>query len=383
MKSRAAGVGDLQALQQAVEESGLAGIVIATPENVRYAGDVAISTQRNIRHRPAYVLWPVNQDPVFVVAQNELARIRRGSWIERTSCYREFTSSPMEALAQAILDCGLAEAALGCELEYMPAAYVEELKRLLPRARIVACDDLLRRRRMIKTRAEIEILRHAAVATQRAIERTFAAAREGDGEFDLMRRLSDQLIASGAERIHSVHIYGGPNAGGPHMGPTARKLTAGDLVKADLCGVFDSYVSNVGRTAVVGEPSDDDGRAWARLYEIHRRVMDMVRPGARGSELYRAAEDLYAKAGFALGHPNNGHSIGLEVHERPQIGPREDLAYEPGMVTTVETRVRLSEERTLHIEDMLQVDEGGAIPLSDPSANRVLHIIPADGPTRT
>lgn len=382
MRSRAEAVGNLQRLQQAVEASGLAAVVLATPENVRYAGDVAISTQRNIRHRPAYVLWPANQDPVFVVVHNELARIRRGSWIERTSTYREFASSPMQALAQAIADCGLSRSAIGCEMEYMPAAYVGELQGLLPQARLLACDDLPRRVRRVKTDAETQILALAAMATQDAIERTFAASCAGEDEFMLMRRLSDGLIGAGAERVHSVHIYGGPNAAGPHMGPSARRLAPGDLVKADLCGVFDSYVTNVGRTAVVGAPADELARTWSRFYGIHRRLLDRVLPGVRGRELYRTAEELYAQAGFALGHPNNGHSIGLEVHERPQLAPLEELAYEPGMVTTVETRVRLSEDRSLHLEDMLLVREGGPVPLTDPLANRVLHVIEACGPAQ-
>src|SRR4051812_18072287 len=93
LKTRADAVGDLRALQAAIDGSGFDAVVAATPENVRYASDVFIPTQRNIRHRPAYVLWPVGQDPLFVIAENEQGRVRRGSWIQRTACYREFESS--------------------------------------------------------------------------------------------------------------------------------------------------------------------------------------------------------------------------------------------------------------------------------------------------
>ena len=338
MRSDTGYAANRDSLHAAVASSGTDAVVLATPENVRYAGGLAISTQRNIRHRPAFVFWPANREPVFVVVESELARIRRGSWIEQTACYREFGTSPMEALAAAVSGQGLAQAVIGCELEYMPAALVDELRQRLPQARIVGCDQTLRRVRMLKSPEEIEILACAGQATSQAIERTFAAARLGDDEYRLHRSLCDELMSSGAERIHSAHIYGGAHAVGPHMGPSSRSLQAGDLVKADLCGVFDSYISNVGRTAVVGAPSTEDVRAWAALYDIHRRLMELLRPGSTGQALYRAAQELYARAEFTLRHPNNGHCIGLEVHERPQLGPNEEVAYQPGMVTTVETR---------------------------------------------
>ena len=374
MKTRAQASGNLAGLEQAVSAAGLDAIVLATPENVRYGGDVALSTQRNIRHRPAFVVWHAGAEPVFVVAENEVGRVRRGSWIERTSTYREFGTSPMQALAAALG----AQARIGCELDYMPFAQVEQLRALLPGTQVVACDELVRQVRRIKTPREIELLTRGAQATEQAILRTFAGAREGEDERRLMRRLSDELIGGGAERVHSAHIYGGPNAGGPHMGPTHRRLQRGDLVKADLCGVFDGYVTNVGRTAVVGAADPEVAQAFERLHALHHRLVERLRPGAIGRDLYAEAQRLYRDAGFELRHPNNGHAVGLEVHERPQIGPHEDLAFEPGMVVTVESRVRLSEVASLHLEDMVLVTLQGPTVLTAAWADASPFVIPAN-----
>jgi Xaa-Pro dipeptidase len=375
VKTRSDAVGDLHGLQGAIDASGFDAVVAATPENVRYASDVSIPTQRNIRNRPAYVLWPAGQDPLFVIAETEQARVRRGSWIQRTVCYREFESSPMQALAQALTESGLTSGRIGCELEFMPAAYVADLSRLLPNLTIGACDDVFRRVRMVKTAREIEILSAGARATERAILATFATAHAGEDERSLMRRLSDAIVQGGAERVPFLHIYGGPNAAGPHLGPTARPIHAGDVVKADAGGSFDLYLSNVGRTAIVGRPSNEDAGVWAALRSIHRRVTEMLRPGEQGREIFRAADGMYRDAGFALKHPNNGHSIGLEVHERPQIGPHEDLRYRDGMVTTVETRLRFSETRSFHIEDFVQITRDGARVVTTAFPNDELFVI--------
>ena len=56
-----------------------------------------------------------------------------------------------------------------------------------------------------------------------------------------------------------------------------------------------------------------------------------------------------------LGHSHNGHGIGLNVHERPIINPHEDIPYEPGMITTVETRMRWVGRLGYHMEDIIEI----------------------------
>lgn len=374
-KTMADAIGDLEGLKRAIARSGLDAIVIATPENVRYAGDVHIPTQRNIRHRPAYIVWPASEDPVFVIAGSEQGRVARGSWIRETRHYEEFGKTPMQALAEVLAERGLARGRIGCELEFVPAASVAELQGRLDALRIESCDAMLRRARMLKTPREIAVLRDAAAATAKAILATFATARIGEDERSLVRRLSGHIMESGAERVPFVHVYGGPNAGLPHLGPTSRALAPGDLVKADAGGAHESYLSNVGRTAIVGRPEPELAKAWELLRGVHAQVIEMLRPGVTGRDVFAAADECYRRAGLWLRHPNNGHGIGLEVHERPIIGPHEDIAYEPRMVTTVETRCSISPVASFHIEDLVVIGEHGAEPVATAFPNDELFVI--------
>ncbi len=374
-KTMADALGNLAGLKGAIACSGLDAILIATPENVCYAGDLYIPTQRNIRHRPAYVVWPASAEPVYVIAESEQGRVRSGSWIRRTHHYREFETTPMQAVAEVLAENGLAKGRIGCELDFLPSAYARDLQQRLPQMHVQPCDALLMHIRMIKTTRELAVLSHAARATAKAILATFATARAGEDERSLMRRLSTHILQSGAERVPFVHIYGGANAAGPHMGPTDRALREGDLVKADAGGSFASYLSNIGRTAVVGRPGAELAKVWASLSGIHASAMDMLRPGITGREVYAAVSERYRNAGFELRHSNNGHGIGLEVHERPIIGPWEDVPYAPGMVTTVETRLKLSPAESLHLEDLVLITGAGAEPVTTAFAHDQLLVI--------
>lgn len=58
---------------------------------------------------------------------------------------------------------------------------------------------------------------------------------------------------------------------------------------------------------------------------------------------------------------HNGHSIGLNGHEHPIISPHENIPYEPGMITTVETRVRWAGKVGYHMEDIIEITAGEPI----------------------
>lgn len=57
------------------------------------------------------------------------------------------------------------------------------------------------------------------------------------------------------------------------------------------------------------------------------------------------------------------------------ISPHEALAYAPGMVTTVETRVRWVGEKGLHMEDLILVTDDAPVLLSDAFDNEEIFVI--------
>ena len=91
-------MGDLDALEHAVNASAFEAVIAVSPENVRYAGDVHIASQRSIRDRLAFVVWPKDRSPMMLVCSIEAAYVRDNSWIEDVRTYQEFGVDPMAAL---------------------------------------------------------------------------------------------------------------------------------------------------------------------------------------------------------------------------------------------------------------------------------------------
>ncbi len=178
-----------------------------------------------------------------------------------------------------------------------------------------------------------------------------------------------------ADTVAFNHINAGPNTGYPHASPTQYKLQPGDMLKADSGGFYSDYYSNVGRTAKMGKPTAKEIDLWKRLRAIHHEIADMLRPGRTGRELFARATELHALHDIPFPYAHNGHGIGLSVHEHPLISPHEEIAYEAGMVSTVETRARWVGKAGYHMEDLYLVTDGAPVLLSDTFDNEEILVV--------
>ena len=74
--------GDMAGMRRAIEASEFDAVVAVSPENVRYIGDVVISTQTSILDRLAMIVWAKGSDPVYVICKVETGYVQRESWIQ-------------------------------------------------------------------------------------------------------------------------------------------------------------------------------------------------------------------------------------------------------------------------------------------------------------
>lgn len=358
-------VGNVPRLRQAIQDSDFDLVVAASPENVLYTSDAFVSTQIDIRDRLALIAWDGHRDPAFVLCRVEEGFVRQESWIQDIRAYKEFVTSPIDLLAEVIREFGAERGHVGIEMEYLGAGYLLQLQKLLPNVRWSACEPLFDRVRMYKTPREREIMAGAFRGTEKALKEAFEATRPGDTERDMCFRLCDGILRSGAESVAFSHINAGPNTGFPHMDPSDYQARVGDMLKADAGGRYKRYYSNVGRTAKLGPLNDEDRSWWGRLREIHHEIIDMCRPGNSGRQLFERATALHEQHDIPFPYAHNGHSLGLLVHEHPLVSPHEELVYEAGMMTTVETRVRWVGDRGYHMEDLIEITDGAPIVRSD------------------
>ena len=143
--------------------------------------------------------------------------------------------------------------------------------------------------------------------------------------------------------------------------PLGNKLIErGDVVNWDICGQYRGYSIDTSRTRVVGAPSAEQLAAYDVALEMSRAVRAAMVPGAVTTDLLRLADDVARSSGFGLWEMFLGHGIGLDCHERPDMGI-EELVLKANMVITVEPRIALDGRFLLANEDMVLVTDKGGI----------------------
>jgi Xaa-Pro aminopeptidase len=169
-----------------------------------------------------------------------------------------------------------------------------------------------------------------------------------------MRRL-------GAEKpSFETIVAGGARSALPHAQPTGAKLEAGSLVVVDMGAFQDGYASDMTRMLFLGNPNGKVKRAYRAVLEAQLAAEDAVRAGVPAARVDAVARKVLKGYGLerAFVH-STGHGLGLEIHERPRVGKREQQKLEAGMAITIEPGVYLEGWGGIRIEDTVVVTPGG------------------------
>jgi Xaa-Pro aminopeptidase len=230
----------------------------------------------------------------------------------------------------------------------------------MPGVHFVTAASFLREFRMVKDDSELDKLREAGRRTDKAIELFLGEHFVGLTERALARRLRELLANEGLSGPGAI-IASGPNGASPHHGASDREVVSGDAVVIDCGGTWDGYYSDITRTVLVGEPSDEIRRAYDTVRAAQEAGVATVRPGVTCESIDQAARGVITAAGMgeAFIH-RTGHGIGLDGHEEPFIVSGNELPLVPGMVFSVEPGVYFTGSFGIRIEDTVAVTSTGA-----------------------
>jgi Xaa-Pro dipeptidase len=351
---------------QAIRAAGLDAVLSCSPENFAYVTGFLSPTQKLMRWRHAMALVTADGKVALAVVDMEASTIpaRAGDGIE-VAVWREFAFEAMKVAADLLRRHGLAEARIGLELDYLPAADFAELAALLPLAKFVAAQALLARLRQIKTPDEVDLLRRLSRIADRAIGSAYGAVRAGATEMDIAATLTRSVYEQGAESFTLMIVATGERSVFPNVGPTTRVLARGDVCRVEIFPIIAGYHAGVCRTAVVETAPPQAERIWANLTACKHMLLDTIKPGASSRGIY----ERYLAKTEELNLPRIsfvGHGIGLHLHEDPYLGPTADEPLEPGMVLGIEPLIyQTGFGFGMQNKDVVLVTERGCKLLSD------------------
>ncbi|WP_436702376.1 M24 family metallopeptidase [Nocardioides sp. BYT-33-1] len=280
------------------------------------------------------------------------------------------------AIAAAVRAAGVASGRLGIDERACPEPLRRQLEELLPDVELLAASTWFGQVRGVKLPGEIELLERSARVVEAAILAGIDAAGVGVSEAEIARVVNRELVADDFEPRFVV-VTSGPRSALSDASPTHRRLEQGDLLRFDVGGMREGYWADLGRTAVVGEPSERQARFYDAILAGEDALFAMARPGVSAKALFEHALQVVESTGGPQPYRRQhvGHGIGLEVYEPPIVAPSHDVPLEAGMTFCFETPYYELGWGGMMVEDALVVTDDGVRLLSD--RRRELQVVPA------
>lgn len=223
------------------------------------------------------------------------------------------------------------------------------------------------RMRMDKDGEELSLLRQAQRITDAAFRHICGFIHPGQTELQIRAELEGFMLSHGAEGLSFDSIIAsGPNGANPHARPSERVVQEGDLIVMDYGALYGDYHADMTRTVCVGRPSEEQRKAYDVVRHAHEACAEAAKPGVSGRELHELAARIIAEAGYGdcFNH-GLGHGVGIEIHERPNVGRRSTDAIGVGAVFTIEPGVYVPGKFGIRLEDCGVMTESGYLPFTE------------------
>ena len=345
----------LSRLSALIAESAVDALVVSHGPNLRYLfGVVASAGLAVVGPRGVTLVADHRYRDAFAAAAADLPEVEVVA-VEVGSSYEETLAAVLQRRQVT---------AAGVEANAMTLARAGAVRRHLPATtRLVETDGLIEGLRAVKDRWEQAVFRDAGWRLTEVAACILPKVSAGRSEREVAWDIEVALRGAGFERpAFETIVASGPNGARPHHRAGDRRIEAGDLVVVDFGGVLDGYAVDMTRTVPVGHVSGESQVWLAAVGAAQRAAIAAATPGVRPSEIDRAARAVLTGAGLGDRFVHGtGHGLGLEVHERPTIGPRGDATgpIAAGMVFTVEPGVYIPGSGGVRIEDDVLVTASG------------------------
>jgi Xaa-Pro aminopeptidase len=331
-------MGKLEKLRSSFSINGIDGILITSPYNRRYISNFTGTAG------------------VVLISSEQAQFITDFRYIEQASKQCEgfeiirFSETIPKEVAQQVKKLGIQR--LGIEEDYLTLSSYKLYEKEID-AELVPVSGVIEKLRLLKTDAEIKILKEAADIADAAFKHILDFIRPGKTELEVANELEFFMRKAGAtSSSFDTIVASGYRSALPHGVASEKVIEKGDMVTLDYGAYYKGYVSDITRTVAVGEPDSKLKNIYNIVLEAQQQGMEGIKPGITGKQADALTRDYISEKGYGeyFGH-STGHGIGLEVHEGPSLSMKSDIVLEPGMVVTCEPGIYIPGLGGVRIED--------------------------------
>jgi Xaa-Pro aminopeptidase len=228
--------------------------------------------------------------------------------------------------------------------------------------KLVAADGLVEDERRVKDPGEIARIARACRYADAALAEVAPMLGDGLSEADVRTELEYRMRRHGADGpSYDTIVASGPDhAARPHHHAGDRMIVEGDSVVIDVGALVDGYHSDMTRSYVIGEPTNQQTDLYDLLLEIQLAGIAAVGPGAPARDVDAACRSMAMISGYGDWFLHStGHGVGLLIHEDPFESPVSKSDLRVGDVVTVEPGLYRVGFGGFRIEDLVEVSDTG------------------------
>jgi Xaa-Pro aminopeptidase len=323
------------------------------------------------------LIVPLDKEPLFFIEQ---------------SAERAKTETPLDFISvkndkeigEMLGNKGILKGTAGLELDVLPVATFERLKRVIGFGRYADVMPLIKELRIIKSPFEIEQIKRSGHMMSYVFRAAKDVVREGVTELDIdaalvaegrklghqgflrMRGINQEMMTltaqsgfTGAVATYAdVPIAGTGVTPAVPQGSSFKRVQRGIPVTIDYGGGYNGYITDETRIFVVGRLKE----LFKKPYETARAIIEDAaawgREGVECTEIFSRAYGLVKKAhlqdnfmGYGEGQVSFiGHGLGLEINELPVITARHSRMLKEGMVFAFEPKFIIPGEGAIGVE---------------------------------
>lgn len=225
---------------------------------------------------------------------------------------------------------------------------------------IFDCRDIIDEMRLIKSPAEIAIMKQVNIISGGAHQRAMEKCRPEGYEFQIEAELLHEFARHGARHAaYNCIVAGGDNANILHYTENDQPLADGDLLLIDAGGELHGYAADITRTFPInGKFSEPQKTLYQLVLSAQDQAIAAIKPGATLAQLNDIACEVLTEGLLSLGILTGdlqqliaekackkyfihglGHWLGLDVHDvgSYQVKDKRQLRpFKAGMVLTIE-----------------------------------------------
>lgn len=245
---------------------------------------------------------------------------------------------------------------IGIEFDHVTLDFRKLLEETFPEAEFVDVGAPTMWMRTVKSAEEIALIKEGARTADIGGEAIRDAIKEGAPEYEVALAGTQAMVRHIAKTFpHAelmdtwVWFQSGINTDGAHNPVTSRRLEKGDILSLNCFPMIAGYYTALERTLFLDHASDAHMKIWEINCDVHRRGLELLKPGARCGDVASELNEIYRKHGL-LGFRSfgYGHSFGVLSHyygREAGVELREDVntVLKPGMVVSMEPMLSIPE----------------------------------------